>query len=61
MLDTARLAFLQTRDSHWVEDDGHILKWVSDTLAFKGVYDWLVQLGTDARNAHSSLTAITES
>jgi hypothetical protein len=61
MLDTARLAFLQTRDSHWVEDDGHILKWVSDTLAFKGVYDWIVQLATDARNAHSSLTNITES
>lgn len=59
-LDTDRLFFLQTRDPHWVDDDGKILKWVSNTLAFKGVYAWIVQFATDARNAHSVMTNITE-
>jgi hypothetical protein len=59
-LDTARLFFLQTRDAHWVDDDGKILKWVSNTLQFKGVYAWIVQFATDARNAHSAMTNITE-
>lgn len=59
-LDTSRLFFLQTRDAHWVDDDGKILKWVSNTLGFKGVYAWIVQFATDARNAHSAFTNITE-
>lgn len=59
-LDTDRLFFLQTRDAHWVDDDGKVLKWVSNTLAFKGVYAWIMQFATDARNAHSVMTAITE-
>lgn len=60
-LDTDRLFFLQTRDPHWVDDDKAILKWVSNTVGFKGIYAWLVQFATDARNAHSALTNISES
>lgn len=60
-LDTDRLFFLQTRDPHWVDDDKAVLKWVSNTVGFKGIYAWLVQFGTDARNAHSVLSNITES
>lgn len=60
-LDTKKLFLLQTRDAHWVEDDGKILKWVSDTVGFKGIYAWLVQFATDARNAHSAATTLTES
>lgn len=60
-LTTKNLFFLQTRDPHWVEEDGSILKWVADKVAFKGIYAWLVQFGTDARNAHSAGTTFTES
>lgn len=60
-LDTKHLFFLQTRESHWVEEDGSILKWVADKVAFKGIYAWIVQFATDARNAHSAGTNFTES
>lgn len=60
-LDTDRLFFLQTRGPHWVDDDKAVLKWVSNTVGFKGIYAWLVQFATDARNAHSQLSNITES
>lgn len=53
--------FLQTREPHWVEDDKAILKWVSNTVGFKGIYAWLVQFATVARNQNASLTNITES
>ena len=60
-LDTDRLFFLQTRAPHWDDTTGTILKWVTDKPAFKGYYTWFVQFATDARNAHASMTNITES
>jgi len=60
-LDTSHIFFLQTREPHWVEDDGKVLKWVANTVGFKGIFAWLVQAATDARNSASLLSNITES
>lgn len=60
-IDNKRMFFVQTRDPHWMDDNGRILQWVSDKLAFKGVYAWIAQFATDARNANAAMTNITES
>lgn len=59
LLDTSHLFLFQTGPADWMQADGKILKW-DQALGYTGVYRWVVNFGTDARNAHSLLSNISE-
>lgn len=59
-LDESRFNLFQVTEPGFIDDDGHILKWDTNT-GYKAVYRWFCQLGVDARDAHAVLADITES
>ena len=45
---------------HWADEDGNVLKWVTNFDAWEGVMRQYWQLGTDRRNAHAKIVDLIE-
>ncbi|MDB4895910.1 MAG: 2,3-dihydro-2,3-dihydroxybenzoate dehydrogenase [Firmicutes bacterium] len=51
----------QTRDGHWIDDDGHVLhRALDDTDAYFATWRWFFQLGCKRRNVNFRLGDMTE-
>lgn len=51
----------QTRDGHWIDDDGTVLhRDLDDKDAYFATWRWFFQLWTEQRNASGKLTDLTE-
>jgi hypothetical protein len=52
---------VQTRDGHWIDDDGHILhRNLDDSDGYFATWRWFCQIATEQRNAQFQLTDLTE-
>lgn len=57
--DTWHIA--QTRDGHWVDDDGTVLhRDLADTDSYYATWRWFFQLYCDQRNANGKITDLSE-
>lgn len=45
---------------HWADEDGSVLKWVTDKDAWEALLRQYWEIATDRRNGHASLNDITE-
>ena len=59
-LDESHLKVYQSKEWHWADEDGNVLKWVNGYDAFDAVLRKYWELATDKRNAHGLLSDITE-
>lgn len=59
-LDESKLKIYRTKEWHWAQDDGNILKWVTDYDAWEAFMRQYWELGTVQRNAHGKLADVTE-
>jgi hypothetical protein len=59
-LQESHMFMLQSKDWHWADDDGTVLKWVRDLDAFEAVLRKYHEMGTNRRNAHGVIEDITE-
>lgn len=59
-LDEDKIKVYQNKDWHWADDDGNVLKWVTDYDAWEAVIRKYWEVGTSQRNAHAVLKDITE-
>lgn len=50
----------RSREWHWMDDDGNVLKWVNDFDSWEAVLRQYSELGTQQRNAHGILDDIIE-
>lgn len=51
----------QTRDGHWIDDDGHVLhRALDDSDSYFATWRWFCQMFTDQRNANGYLGDLTE-
>lgn len=60
MLTEKRFKVYQDSDWHWAQDDGNILKWVTDFDAWEGFMRKYWELGISQRNAQARIEDITE-
>jgi hypothetical protein len=56
LLDEPQLRVFRNRDWHWLEEDGHVLKWVSGFDAWEAVLACYLNLGTQRRNTSLVMT-----
>lgn len=54
------LKIYRSKEWHWADEDGSVLKWVHDYDAWEGLLRQYSEIGTDRRNAHAALNDITE-
>lgn len=59
-LDEDKLKIYRNKEWHFVDDEGHILKWVTDYDAFEFLMRQYWELGTSQRNSHALLSDLTE-
>lgn len=59
-LDEDKFKIYRNKPWHWAEDDGTILKWVTDYDAWEAIKRQYSELGTAQRNAHVRIDDITE-
>lgn len=55
-----KLKIYRSKEWHWMDDDGHVLKWVTDYDSWEGLMRQYSEMGTSQRNAHGSLTDLIE-
>jgi hypothetical protein len=60
-LDESHLGICQVVEPSWMDEDGHVLKWDTGTMSYKGVFRWFGNLYTDARDAQTVNQGVTES
>lgn len=60
-LDESHIGLCQVVEPSWMDEDGHVLKWDPGTMSYKGIMRWFGNVYTDARDAHSINTGVTES
>lgn len=60
MLDEDTFKVYRDKDWHWINNDGNIWKWVTNSDAFEAVLRQYWELGCDRRNANGVLADITE-
>lgn len=56
LLDEPQLKVFRNRDWHWLDQDGHTLKWVSGFDAWEAVLACYLNLGTKRRNTSLVMT-----
>lgn len=59
-LDESKIKIYQSRDWHFLDREGHMLKWVTDFDEWELTMAKYWELGTNQRNAQGALTDITE-
>lgn len=59
-LDEDTFKVYRDKDWHWINNDGNIWKWVTNTDAFEAVLRQYWELSCDRRNANGVLADITE-
>lgn len=59
-VDEDKIKIYRNKPWHFIENDGHILKWVTDYDAFQFAMRQYWEIGTSQRNAHAVLKDITE-
>lgn len=59
-LDESELKVYQSKDWHWAEDDGNVLKWVTGYDAWEAIIRKYWEIGCQRRNAQARLEDITE-
>lgn len=59
-LDEKKFKIYRSREWHWMDDDGHVIKWVNDFDTWEAVLRQYSELGTSQRNAHARLDDIIE-
>lgn len=59
-LDEDKLKIYRNKPWHWAEEDGSILKWVTNYDAWEGIMRQYSEMGTSQRNAHVKIEDITE-
>jgi hypothetical protein len=59
-IDEKKMKVYRNKQLHFVDDDGNILKWVTDYDAFQFVMRQYWEIGTVQRNAHGVLEDIIE-
>lgn len=60
-LDESEFKIYRSREWHWMDDDGTVLKWVTDYDSWEALLRQYSELGTQRRNAHGRLDDIIES
>jgi len=60
MLDESTFKVYRDKDWHWLDNDGNIWKWVTNSDAFEAVLRQYWELATDRRNANGLLSDLTE-
>lgn len=60
LLEEDKLKIFRSKEWHWADDDGTVLKWVTDFDAWQGVLRQYSEFGTTQRNAHGEIRDITE-
>jgi hypothetical protein len=55
-----KLKIYRSKEWHWMDDDGHVLKWVTDYDSWEALLRQYSELGTSQRNAHGRLADIIE-
>lgn len=59
-LDESEIKVYQSKDWHWAEDDGNILKWVTGYDAWEAIMRKYWEIGCQRRNTQALLVDITE-
>lgn len=59
-LDEDKFKIYRTKEWHWADEDGNVLKWVTGFDAFEAYMRQFWELGTSQRNAHWKLADVTE-
>jgi hypothetical protein len=60
-IDEPKIKIYRTKKGwHWADEEGHVLKWVTDYDAFEGFMRQYWEIGTSQRNAHAALTDLIE-
>lgn len=59
-LDESKFKVYRSKEWHWADDDGSVLKWVHDFDAWEGILRSYWELGVGSRNSQASLDDITE-
>lgn len=59
-VDERFLKVFNTRDWHFLDEDGNVLKWVTGYDAWEAVLARYMQLGATRRNVHYVLTGVTD-
>lgn len=59
-LEEDKIKIFRDKEWHWADDDGTVLKWVTDFDAWQALLRCYYEFGTIQRNAHGELRDITE-
>jgi hypothetical protein len=59
-LDEKKLRVYRSREWHWMDDDGHTVKWVDDYDSWQAILRQYSEFATSQRNAHGRLEDIIE-
>lgn len=59
-IDESEMRVHHSKDWHWAQEDGNILKWVTGFDAWEGIMRKYWELGCQRRNAQAKVTDITE-
>lgn len=59
-LQENKFKIYRSRPWHWMDDDGTVLKWVTDFDSWEALLRQYSELGTNRRNAHGLLSDIIE-
>jgi hypothetical protein len=60
MLDEKEMRIHHSKDWHWAEEDGNILKWVTNFDAFEAVMRKYWEIGCQRRNAQAKIVDLIE-
>jgi hypothetical protein len=59
-MEEDKIKIFRDKEWHWADDDGTVLKWVTDFDAWQAVLRQYSEIGTIQRNAHGELRDVTE-
>jgi hypothetical protein len=59
-LDESEFKIYRSRPWHWMDDDGTVLKWVTDFDSWEALLRQYSELGTNRRNAHGRIDDVIE-
>ena len=60
-VDEKKIKIYRSKEWHWMDDDGHVLKWVTNYDSWEALLRQYSEMGTSQRNAHGALVDLTES
>ena len=59
-LDEKAMKIYQSKEWHWAEDDGNVLKWVTGYDAWEGVLRKYWEIGCERRNTQAEIVDLIE-